>query len=565
MKVSEVDENEGFVSENKDGNAEAISEYEKNRLDNIRRNEDFLKTLGIDNAQESLHELAKAKRASVRGASKPKRPLEVLPLRRSGRVTSERLRLELDELRESNRGTNDPTVIETIEKKEKEYNEMMEKKNDNTYATVYIEQQEERRSRKLSPILLSIENFNENGESNVEKHAPDALNDILKVLTKSSQPRATSAKADQQYLFKDSETKQYKEQIQNLKLAETDVAKVTNSRITSIFVHPSVEKDVVFAGDKEGIFGIWDVNNTTDGDGGVYKFPLFVSNICQINVRSNDPGKVYACSYDGTVRFVDIDRVSSDAKTFATSSSAAVSVLAFCIPESIDEVFVSDAAFMSQSESVLLGFNDGHCGMADFRASQSSYQWRVPLQLSKLNSIQQHPLNQNLVIASGAGQQGCISVHDLRKMSGKGATKGISHSRITSVDKHSKSINAAYVSPNGEYIVSVSQDNTVKCWSDFTSSSSKWSCSTIRHDNHTGRWLSTFRPTFDVKRPATFVLGSMARPRMIEIFDIKRGELDCMRTIKGEFLNSVCSRNAFHPARQFVACGNSSGRVHVLK
>ena len=29
----------------------------------------------------------------------------------------------------------------------------------------------------------------------------------------------------------------------------------------------------------------------------------------------------------------------------------------------------------------------------------------------------------------------------------------------------------------------------------------------INHNNHTGRWLSTFRPTWDAKFPATFVSG----------------------------------------------------------
>jgi hypothetical protein len=32
-----------------------------------------------------------------------------------------------------------------------------------------------------------------------------------------------------------------------------------------------------------------------------------------------------------------------------------------------------------------------------------------------------------------------------------------------------------------------------------------------------------------------------------------------------EFLNSVCSRNAFHNTKHIIACGNSSGRIHVFR
>lgn len=89
------------------------------------------------------------------------------------------------------------------------------------------------------------------------------------------------------------------------------------------------------------------------------------------------------------------------------------------------------------------------------------------------------------------------------------------------------------------------------------------------------RWLSTFRPTFDPKHPAAFVLGSMDRPRRVEVFapsDASAGTFDSnpfslslVAALQSDVLSSVCSRNCFHPVLDIIVGGNSSGRVHVLR
>ena len=83
--------------------------------------------------------------------------------------------------------------------------------------------------------------------------------------------------------------------------------------------------------------------------------------------------------------------------------------------------------------------------------------------------------------------------------------------------------------------------------SSSSSSSEKVQSYTTKHDNHTGRWLSTFRPTFDPKRPSSFVVGSMERPRKVEVFSVSDANsplsLSLTAAIKAEFFASVCSRN----------------------
>lgn len=93
----------------------------------------------------------------------------------------------------------------------------------------------------------------------------------------------------------------------------------------------------------------------------------------------------------------------------------------------------------------------------------------------------------------------------------------------------------------------------------------------IHHDNQTGRYLAVFHAKWDPKTTNSFVIGSMARPRQVEVYSTARGEkgkkAQCTRvmSLQGDELGSVQSRNCFHPRLDAVMCGNASGRVHVFR
>lgn len=140
---------------------------------------------------------------------------------------------------------------------------------------------------------------------------------------------------------------------------------------------------------------------------------------------------------------------------------------------------------------------------------------------------------------------------------------------------HEKSISSAAISPDGKSLVTISHDDRVKLWrGDFCSSNTDITCVESMHkNNHTGRWLSTFRHVFDPKFPSTFLVGSMDQPRRIETYDITSGS-ECTSggvsfrhsgSLMAEDLKSVCSRNAVHPSLHIIAGGNSSGRVHLFR
>ncbi|XP_068685832.1 uncharacterized protein [Montipora foliosa] len=87
-------------------------------------------------------------------------------------------------------------------------------------------------------------------------------------------------------------------------------------------------------------------------------------------------------------------------------------------------------------------------------------------------------------------------------------------------------------------------------------------CFFARHDNHVGRWLTSFRATWDPKFDKYAVVGSMKRPRQIDIFSSEERSSALMH-LTHENLNSVNSLNVFHPSVNMLAGGNSSGKVYL--
>jgi WD40 repeat protein len=154
-----------------------------------------------------------------------------------------------------------------------------------------------------------------------------------------------------------------------------------------------------------------------------------------------------------------------------------------------------------------------------------------------------------------------------------------------------RSINSVYFSPSGKYAVSTTMANKLDIFEDLhlgvavnrndgSKKSSKNSSSnnttiqpknSVRHDNMTGRWLTTFQAVFHPQLDL-FVVGSMRQPRCIELFDPaptstteQHGRL--IRTVQGNGITAVVSRLAFHPRMdQLIVCGgNSSGRVTIVR
>lgn len=87
---------------------------------------------------------------------------------------------------------------------------------------------------------------------------------------------------------------------------------------------------------------------------------------------------------------------------------------------------------------------------------------------------------------------------------------------------HDGLINAVALSPDGQYFVSVGQDDTVNTWNcaEFLDGSNTTPQRRVyfANNNEGRKWLCSIRPVFDAKHPHAFVAGSMETERSLNVF-----------------------------------------------
>ena len=174
---------------------------------------------------------------------------------------------------------------------------------------------------------------------------------------------------------------------------------------------------------------------------------------------------------------------------------------------------------------------------------------------------------------ASAGLDGTVRLWDIRKFGSrkaklsrpKNSTTKKPPQALSSLDV-GYSISSSYFSPSGQTLLTTSFANRIDLIDNAHLQTNKRKLDitkSIKHNNNTGRWLSTFMATWHPSQDV-FVVGSMNKPRCIEVYD-NTGKL--LRPIQGDALASVMSRCAFHPSTEelMIVGGNSSGRVVAIR
>jgi len=350
--------------------------------------------------------------------------------------------------------------------------------------------------------------------------------------------------------------------------AETCVAKVTPDRVYSVVCHPSPDNIITCAGDKKGYLGIWNVDQygvalgdeaSTSSDG-VHLFKPHAGAISSLAWNSSGTS-LFSASYDGSVRAFDANKEVFE-EVFATYDDDKI------FKEKVG--YGTDQGYNSWIQSMeldhryesgkcfFLSTSEGRVIHIDSRA-KGKVTFNQVLSPKKINTVNLHP--EGYIMAT-AGLSTFVELWDVRNMP---STK-----KLKSLASHcaGRSINSAYFSPNGTKLLTTTQSNTLDIYEGaHLASGVVKPMNSIRHDNQTGRWLSTFMARW---HPGTFsdqemfVVGSMQQPRTIEIFG---GDGELMREIRGDALTAVASRCCFHPNanKPIVIGGNSSGRLTVAR
>ncbi|XP_073160638.1 WD repeat-containing protein 76 isoform X2 [Lepidochelys kempii] len=293
----------------------------------------------------------------------------------------------------------------------------------------------------------------------------------------------------------------YKASLSHMILSEDAVTKVVKNRIYSVAIHPSESRTLVAAGDKSGQIGLWDLNSKSED--GVYVF-----------IPHSQP--VYRSEEK---RFSSFDFLANNAST------------------------------------LVVGQWDGDVAIVDRRTPGTSSELTANVNAKTTRTVHVHPVNRQYFIAAGAVN---VCIFDTRYL------KPNENKPISFLSGHTKSVASAYFSPiTGNRVVTTCADDMLRVYDTSSLSSTISVLTAVRHNNNTGRWLTRFRAIWDPKQEDCFVVGSMARPRQIEIFQDTGEQLHSFYNV--DYLGSVCSINAVHPTKNILVGGNSSGRLHVFK
>jgi WD40 repeat protein len=317
-----------------------------------------------------------------------------------------------------------------------------------------------------------------------------------------------------------------------------------------------------------------DDDDDANDNNGVHLFKPHSSVISTLIWNTNGTS-LLSSSYDGSVRLLDIESQVFE-EVFATYNND--SMYKDKIGYGTDQGYNSWIQSMELDHRVesgkcfYLSTSEGGVMHIDLRAAAATTNkggkltFNTVLSERKINTISLHP---DGYIMATAGLTGIVQLWDVRKME-------VKKDKAKAVAWHDagRSINSAYFSPSGRRLLTTTQSNKLEIFEDahLLANATKGIMTpkiSVRHDNQTGRWLSTFmakwHPSIMVGgEQEMFIVGSMQKPRCIEIYS-QDGKV--LREVRGDALSAVASRCCFHPnANRLIAVGgNSSGRVTIAR
>ncbi len=337
--------------------------------------------------------------------------------------------------------------------------------------------------------------------------------------------------------------------------------KGVGARIYSIAMHPGPQP-VAVIGDKEGMLGLWrpssgalPVPPGVDPDEVEDRGSLlqFRAHSRPINAVKALRDVVMTCSYEGNVRLLDLETgtFKESYVHFPDDEGPGASGLAYAdisqdarllVASSFDgELVVADTRALTARDSILSkNRSSSECVVVDAHSKKAS-------------SVSLHPGGMHVATAS---HDNTVSIWDLRKL-GRGK-KGSGAAPVSTLS-HGGGVTSAFFSECGGRLVSTCNDDFLRVWHDAPTCSGKPKVS-IKHNNHTGRWLSNFRCVFDPSDSIRVVIGAM-QIRHLQAFDSNTGEQVC--SVGDELLTAVPTLNAVHPHVPVVVSGTGSGRVHM--
>ncbi|NWY49116.1 WDR76 protein, partial [Sylvia atricapilla] len=321
--------------------------------------------------------------------------------------------------------------------------------------------------------------------------------------------------------------KRYQEGLSSMVLSEENVRKVVKARVCSMAIHPSESTILVAAGDKWGHIGLWNVS--CGAEEGAH---IFIPHRFQVNCMHFspcNPAQLLSLGND-TLRCGDVTKAVFDE---------------ICRSEDTFSCF----DFLEENGcTAIVSHWDGDVAVVDRRTPGLSSELSVDIGFSRTRTVHVHPVNRHYFLAAGSVD---VCVFDVRYLKAKG------NKPLSSLTGHTKSVASAYFSPvTGSRVVTVCADDKL------SKNIQVLFKKTYQTKSKPTKTASQNLAIWDPKQEHCFLVGSMAQPRQIQLFQDTGNLLHTFCNM--ELLSSVCSINVVHPSQNILVGGNSSGRLHVF-
>ena len=539
--------------------APELSEYEQQRQANIAQRDKLLKQLALDAGQAGLGPQKPAPKPHKSSAThKKKGPVKRVKVEDVGprRTSSRLLGLTAD-------------------------SEVAKRKAEDEHAA---EQEVARAKRQRHSGELNLSDVVVGG-----RDWDKSENFLVDVVSRGANPYERTFGDSEVRETTDKELRALREQMSGLELYdgfEPNRIKITPERIYSLGFHPTTEKPLVFAGDKLGNLGIFDASQAPasvkaedgvkkeeadeeddedDLDPAITSFHCHTRTISSFQFSHANPSHLYTCSYDSSLRLLDLTK-SKSTEIYAPSDT------------SLDEPL--SGVEMDPTAPHILYFSrlDGHVGRTDTRAPNTTDVFQ--LSEKKIGGFSLNPANPHFVATASLDRY--LRIWDLRKLSGKA-----SRQLPALIGEHESRLSVSHAAFNSAgQVATASYDDTVKIhtfegmgsWSSGhkVSDDEMAPSSIIRHNNQTGRWVtmsvlsdlpsyinrlieSSLRAQWQLHPPNSihrFCIGNMNR-----FVDIYTANGDQLAQLGGEGITAVPAVTQFHPTEQWVAAGTASGKL----
>lgn len=502
-----------------------LSEYERQRLENIKQNQEILKSLNIKAIipEELKKSPVKAKRPVVKKSKSEEESAAVEEdLTQYGRRVSSRLLKKAGVIDGEDSGNNNTNL--------EEERALLRK------PSVPVPPKPKR-------IVGKITFDPENGDSS--SNFLELTNSLNSDFDEKKEPRRRCDNFANNL------------EIQN----EHSVIKVMRERIYSVAVHPDPSKVFVAAGGKSGELSFLDATEAAHPVGlkdrqlpepeefhpPVFTFKPHTGSISNLRYNPFNTVKLYSTSYDNLVRSMDLTTGTFD-ELYNFEESSKVWITGFDVEGSGNVFHLSDSV--------------GLYRCTDLRLEGDKIVREAQLHEKKIGGLSVCRDGRYLATASNDGS---VKLWDLRKFN-------VQEPEALHTLTFRYTVTSVQFNPvDSTKLISTCYDDHVRIHYNMTGSADQQRHVEIGHNNQTGRWITNFKAAWDQKTPNYAVVGNMNRGIDVINADADREHDDynqLITNITSDYLTAQPAVNSFHPSLDLIASGNASGKIaiwsHVL-